>query len=179
VVEPVTEPPAGQQAQQHRQVVHGLDPGVGIVDRWGQCLVADVNQAPQAERDILDHGPLEPDAHRITERRLQQLWVESCPVGGPRPRPGQGRGLDNVVADLPGQPHNQILACRRPDQGVGLDGLNVAGVAGRHDHGRRRRVGTLLLPLQVPGRVGVEVVDDPPGLTLDRTHDRVDLDRVG
>ena len=115
----------------------------------------------------------------ITERRLQQLWVESRPVGGPRPRPGQGRGLDNMVADLPGQPHNQILACRRPDQGVGLDGLNVAGAAGRHDHGRRRRVGTLLRPLQVSGLVGVEVVDDPPGLTLARTHDRVDLDRVG
>lgn len=83
------------------------------------------------------------------------------------------------VTDLPGQPDDHILVGGRPDQRLGLDGLDVAGAAGRQHRGRGRRVGAAPLRCQVARLLGVEVIDDPASLPLDLAHDGVDLDRVG
>jgi hypothetical protein len=84
-----------------------------------------------------------------------------------------------VVAHLPGQPYDQIAVGSRPNQRSRLDGLEVAGTAGRRDRGRGRWVRAADLRLQVVQLVGVQVVDDPAGLTLDLAHDGVNLDRAG
>ena len=84
-----------------------------------------------------------------------------------------------MVTDLPGQPDDHILVCGRPDQRLGLDGLDVAGAADRQHRGRGRRVGAALLRCQVARLLGVEVIDDPASLPLDLAHDGVDLDGTG
>jgi hypothetical protein len=84
-----------------------------------------------------------------------------------------------MVTDLPGQPDDHVLVGGGPDQRLGLDGLDVAGAAGRQHRGRGRRVGAALLRCQVARLLGVEVIDDPASLPLDLAHDGVDLDRAG
>ena len=94
------------------------------------------------------------------------------------PGPGDGRPGDHMVADPFGQPDDQVVAGGGLDQGGRLDGLEVAGGGGRHDHGLRGWVGAALFGLQVTGGVRVDVVDDLEGLTLE-AHDGVDLDGAG
>lgn len=84
-----------------------------------------------------------------------------------------------MVTDLPGQPDDHILVGGRPDQRLGLDGLDVAGAADRQHRGRGRRVGAALLRCQVARLLRVEVIDDPANLPLDLAHDGLDLDRAG
>ena len=52
----------------------------------------------------------------------------------------RAKGMD-FITDLPGQPDDHILVGGRPDQRLGLDGLDVPGAAGRQHRGRGQRVG--------------------------------------
>jgi hypothetical protein len=53
---PVAEAPAGQLTQQHRQVMDGLDAGVGVVDGGRERLVGDVDQPADAETDWMERA---------------------------------------------------------------------------------------------------------------------------
>jgi hypothetical protein len=53
---PVADAPAGQLTQQHRQVMDGLDAGVGVVDGGRERLVGDVDQPADAETDWMERA---------------------------------------------------------------------------------------------------------------------------
>jgi hypothetical protein len=84
-----------------------------------------------------------------------------------------------VVADLPGHHDHHAVANGRPDQRIGVDGLDVAGAGRRQADRHQRRLGAAFLRLSVAGLVGIDLVDHRAGLALDLAHDGVDLDRPG
>jgi hypothetical protein len=55
-------------------MVDRLDGGVRIVDCRGQRPIGDVDQAAQAEQDILDHSALEPDLDGAVSVRPAGAW---------------------------------------------------------------------------------------------------------
>jgi hypothetical protein len=121
-------------------------------------------------------GALEPDLDGVSDGLGQQRGVGRWLVGGALPGPAN-RCADDMVTDPFGQPDDQVVAGGDLDQLGRLDGLEVAGGDGRHDHGLGRWVGAALLGLQVVSRV--DVVDDLKGLALDLAHDGVNLNGAG
>jgi hypothetical protein len=95
----VSQRPPGERAEDHRQVIDGLDGGVGVVDRRGQCFACRVDQLPDPERGVLLQGPLEPDPDSGLQDPREQLPVRCRVAGGSGPDPRERGPGDHVLAD--------------------------------------------------------------------------------
>ena len=164
-----------QRCQHDGEVLHGLDRGVGVVDRRRHRLGADVGELADAERRVLLHRALEPHADRRAQDRRELGGVGRHLLRRGAPRPHERRAGDDVLADHGGPGQHHVVVDGRPQQDVGVDRLDVPRGVRRQRDRPDRRLGHRL----AGDALGREVVlDDVQGVALGLAHHLVDLDRV-
>ncbi|HEX5304200.1 MAG TPA: hypothetical protein VFW50_45125 [Streptosporangiaceae bacterium] len=164
--------PPGERAEDHRQVIDGLDSGVRVVDRRRQRLAGHVDELPDPERGVLLQGPLEPDPDRAVQGPGEGPRIRGGIAGRRRPDPGQGRARYHVFADPEPQAQGQTVPGGRRQQHSRPHRLHISRARGRDRHGPGRCLRRLLAAGQQA------VLDHREGVALDRFHDRVHLYRV-